>query len=720
MNRSFRSSTDGPIRPSGTPAGVFPGGLMIIAVVPSSQGEWVQRVRGILAQHASVLDIHSQAVLDGLLGNLRVDLVLLEAEYLTEEVMTTLHQVRSAYPDSMTVCVATEEAAERARVEASLTPDFWIVVPATELQLRTQIEAILALATTRISQLGTGRNDGLADGSLAVPLTRDPAHSALARSGSRSLMGSGWGLASHPDSALYRMVGRMTGSVSVEHLLVAYCDAIHELTQCVSYCLLWQDLGERDFRVARAEGLPPVLHGMLRLGRQDPLPSWLHRHRGILTRDMIADGPETAPLLRELDLCGGVLALPLFSQGVLRGVMVVGPKALGDPYLPSEAEALFVLSANAAAGVRQIELHQELEERNNYIDQVLSTMESGVVTIGVNSLIRVCNAYAARVLRMNPQTVIGQDVRALPAPLGDYLYACLTHGEERTHEELSVLGGEATLRVSTRRLTSPYFGTIGSMLLVEDTTAERALAEQRRREERREVINQVVARFAHELKNPLATIQVFAELLPTRLDDPDFQSFWADHVRRDIHRLDDLVTKLVSLAETPESFRTPVSVRELVQLACERVEMLEAGGCDRIQCDISDDLPPVRVDANVMARALAHLLRQGLAAGTGTARVEAALQEGPEGERPVAIFVRVPQPAPAAEDPHRLLDLSFVLDHPDVDLGPSASQRLVESQGGALDAFNEGRETVFRISLIPESSVTAGAPQPVREERQRR
>jgi nitrogen-specific signal transduction histidine kinase len=663
---------------------------MITAVLLSGEGPdgasglWLDQLRTALRRVAVVVEADVEHHPAQALGSLPVDLITLGAEYLTEPMAQALGTLQTTYPDAVTLCAVPQEVAERARVEGTLNPDFWIILPASDLQLRTQLETVAAFVSA-------GGNRALAR--TDVSLAR-PASGVLAST-------NGAGHMTRPENALYRMVGRMTGSFDAEHLLEAFCEAVHEMTGCVNYCLLWQQPNSREFRVVRAEGLPPVVPEMCRFAPTDPLPSYLQRNRGIVVRDQLAEMPERAAVLRELDLCGGVLAIPMFSQSVLRGILAVGPKVLGIPYQAAEAEALFVLSANAANAARQAELHRELEARNAYIDQILFTMESGVVTIDLDARIRVCNPCAARILRVNGAGVIGRDLRALPSPLGDYLYSCLTYGEERSREELAVLGGQVLVRVSTRRLLSANGSLMGSMMLVEDLTVERALAAERRRSDRNEVIGQVVARFAHELKNPLVAIHTFAELLPSRFDDLEFVQFWSEHVMREVRRLDDLVAKLVSLSEQPPSKRQVVDVAALVQMAIERVAALDDKAPEVIQPSISDDLPAVQVDAEVMAAALSHLLRYGLGPDHKPVRVEAALQPGPEGEQPVAIFIRTTNNRTDPEEPIRLLDPSWVLDHPDVDLGPSASQRLVESQGGALVVFRDKEELVFQVSLIP-------------------
>jgi PAS domain S-box-containing protein len=648
----------------------------------AGHSEQADMLSDIIAEFATVFEVDPDAAAS--MANVPVDVIILQGQPLTDRVIALLNRVRATHPNSVTVCAADEEVAERARIDGTIAPDFWVIASGSPAQLRAQIEPIMSFVTAG------GRR------ALAEDLPGDVHHEAASSQGTNGTNGT-----NGSETSLHRIIRRMTSSSDREQLLEAYCDAVQEETRCVSYCLLWQDADETDFCPVQCEGLTPMLESTGRLAVADALPSWLYRARGVVTREALLRANGGVRVLREMETFGGVLAVPLFSQAILRGIMIVGPKALGDAYLPAEAEGLFMLSASAAAAVRQAELHGELDARNKYIAQILSTMESGLITLGIDGNVRVFNPYAARVLGLQAEDVLGHDLRALPSPLGDMLYACLAYdGEEVSGQEVSVLGGQVAVRVSTRRLGDPRGLLMGSMMLLEDITAEQALAEERRKAERTEIINQIVARVAHELKNPLATIYTFAQVLPATFDDPEFQH-WSELVRRDVRRLDDLVTKLVSLAESPDSTREIVEVIEIVGHAVARLEQLDESARSHVALRMSGGLPMVRVDTNLMSAALSHLLRYALGVERDTVTVEAKFETSSGGDLPVVIFVRSRAQDPGMDDPHLLLDPAYVLEHPEIDLGPSASQRLIESQGGQLEAYRENGTLVFRISLAP-------------------
>lgn len=78
-------------------------------------------------------------------------------------------------------------------------------------------------------------------------------------------------------------------------------------------------------------------------------------------------------------------------------------------------------------------------------------------------------------------------------------------------------------------------------------------------------LGRLVGALAHEVRNPLATIRTFAELLPERADDPQFRTRFAEVVSQDVGRIDALVERLGELAELAPPQRQPVDVSALLE-----------------------------------------------------------------------------------------------------------------------------------------------------------
>ncbi|MBW2542305.1 MAG: hypothetical protein JRF15_09455, partial [Deltaproteobacteria bacterium] len=58
----------------------------------------------------------------------------------------------------------------------------------------------------------------------------------------------------------------------------------------------------------------------------------------------------------------------------------------------------------------------------------------------------------------------------------------------------------------------------------------------------------LAAAIAHEMRNPLSTIRTFAELLPSRYDDPEFRARFGELVGQDAQRIEAVIARLGELA----------------------------------------------------------------------------------------------------------------------------------------------------------------------------
>jgi DNA-binding NtrC family response regulator len=87
----------------------------------------------------------------------------------------------------------------------------------------------------------------------------------------------------------------------------------------------------------------------------------------------------------------------------------------------------------------------------------------------------------------------------------------------------------------------------------------------------------LVGALSHEVRNPLATIRTFAELLPRRFQDPEFRERFAEMVRDDVSRIDALVERLAEVAALGQPGRDKVDVTALLEeLLAQRRDAIRA------------------------------------------------------------------------------------------------------------------------------------------------
>ena len=141
------------------------------------------------------------------------------------------------------------------------------------------------------------------------------------------------------------------------------------------------------------------------------------------------------------------------------------------------------------------------------------------------------NPRAAEILGLDAQAIVGQDLRVLPSPLGDMLYEALSSGRAQPRAEIRLALRGLWLEVSTYPVRGDE--TAGAVLVLDDLTAQKELAAQKREAEQFDLLTRVIARIADEIKNPLVSINTFMELIGERFDDPDFRRHFSSVVAGD-------------------------------------------------------------------------------------------------------------------------------------------------------------------------------------------
>ncbi|OLC35019.1 MAG: hypothetical protein AUH81_11160 [Candidatus Rokubacteria bacterium 13_1_40CM_4_69_5] len=486
-------------------------------------------------------------------------------------------------------------------------------------------------------------------------------------------------------------------------LLDMFLDAIGELLRPTRSALLLLDNGGQTYRVRAHRGLAPQVVEAVRVSATHGLSRWLATQgRPARLQDL------TDPaLIAELRLLGGVVAVPLLTQGELVAMLVVGQPVVGGTYGRHQTEILFDLATHLATAIRDITLHHQLQQEKEFSERILAHMSSGVITIGRDERVGTMNRRAEEILGLSAVDVIRQDLRALPSPLGDMLYETLAYGRALAKSEIQLALRGLWLEVSTYPIRGEGPTPLGAVLVFEDRTAQKELAAQKRQTQEFQLLGRVIARIADEIKNPLVSINTFVELIDERYDDPDFRKLFSSVVRRDVRRLVQVFEKLSALVSEGELNFLTVDVHAVVEEVVTAIELADEGLSKRLQLDVPGDRTPqmVKVDPVQLRKALSYLVWYLAHASSPAEEAKVSLSVGRHAEKDGTEEVRILISSRTAAVPTDRLDRIFdpvqMVQESLIDVGPAVSQRLIEALGGQL-RFRQGRhELAFHVTLPP-------------------
>ena len=252
-----------------------------------------------------------------------------------------------------------------------------------------------------------------------------------------------------------------------------------------------------------------------------------------------------------------------------------------------------------------------LESRRALIEAVMSGVSAGVISVGPDGEIRLLNASAANLLRLDESEAVGASLANVAPELAEVLA-----GDARESIlQLTTAGEARTLAV---RVTADEDGRV---LTFDDIT-------QQLLDQRRAAWSDVARRIAHEIKNPLTPIQLAAERLQRRygktIEEKDgvFAQL-TDTIVRQVGDLRRMVDEFSSFARMPKPVFHPESAIDLARQALFLHEVAHPDIAFRLD---APEAAPLVCDRRQIGQALTNIVKNAVEA------IEARGDDAPPGE----------------------------------------------------------------------------------------
>ena len=261
-----------------------------------------------------------------------------------------------------------------------------------------------------------------------------------------------------------------------------------------------------------------------------------------------------------------------------------------------------------------------------------------------------------------------------------------------------------------------------------------ALAEREqrlRRSEQLATVGKMAAQITHEVRNPLTSIGLNAELLAEEFTGQDREAHkLAKAIVREVDRLTDITEQYLRFARLPEPRPEPTSVSELLRsLLLFLDEELRARGVT-VVAELDEQLPQVSLDDNQVRQTALNLVRNAAEAMTGCPPGERVLtvrsrrqDDAAAGGEPggVAIDIIDRGPGIPRENLRQIFEPFFTTKKGGTGLGLALALEVVARHGGQLSVHSPepavpspGAQPGTRFTIVfPESSAAtpaAGTP----------
>jgi signal transduction histidine kinase len=227
------------------------------------------------------------------------------------------------------------------------------------------------------------------------------------------------------------------------------------------------------------------------------------------------------------------------------------------------------------------------------------------------------------------------------------------------------------------------------------------LQENLRRLDRLANLGLVSASVAHEIKNGLVSINVFIELLLQKGEDQEM----ATVVRRELKRIDSLVTQMLRFAAPKSKAFATVQVHQLLDHSVRLLEHQMNGAMITLQRNYWADNDKLRADESQLQQAFMNLLLNAVEAvgNNGVLTIGTEIATGTDGAQRLKISIHDTGMGIAPENLAHLFEPFFTTKKNGTGLGLSITRRIVEEHRGMIEVQSEpGRGSTFIISLLLE------------------
>jgi two-component system, NtrC family, nitrogen regulation sensor histidine kinase NtrY len=427
-----------------------------------------------------------------------------------------------------------------------------------------------------------------------------------------------------------------------------------------------------------------------------------------------------------------IRALAEASNEVARGNLSHRVTTIADDELALLADSFNQMTAQLDENRRKIEAgatelrekNLALEERRNYIETVLESLSTGVISLDESDRVTTINAAATGMLKLESAPPVKTELAEIvSADDHAVLHRLLRRARRTGHAaEQTELGRNSSpdstsipVALTASALRSSSGGGRGVVIVIEDLsellTAQRAAA-----------WSEVARRMAHEIKNPLTPIQLSAERIAKNFKRGTNGSNGREHdgtngdaerervaqvvdectatITREVAGLKAMVDEFSRFARLPHARLESADLNEVVLQAVTLYEDRLDGV--RMDVRLAQRLPSTMLDAEQMRRVFVNLIEnalEALAGLEGERRVTIATAHDPARGVVLAEVTDTGHGIPRS-DMGRLFQPNFSTRGRGTGLGLAIVQRIITDHSGRIRvAANHPRGAKFTIEL---------------------
>jgi two-component system sensor histidine kinase FlrB len=376
--------------------------------------------------------------------------------------------------------------------------------------------------------------------------------------------------------------------------------------------------------------------------------------------------------------------------------------SLENSYLQLQAEVVRLRSELSEANSDLARSLEENRKMRAYLTQLLDALPCGVLVLDAARNVRMVNPAGRHML--TPDAVTDGSVPPFRNESFVDFTKSLPRSTDRLEFEVETCGPAGQSRfisASLARLSRDEDGSCDYVYILRDTTEQKRMERERETNRNLKALAEMAVVLAHEIRNPLASLELFAGLLSDATRTRPVMHQWVDHLQAGLRTLSATVNNILHFHNSSATEFASVNVVRLVKETLEFLQPLarQKGIELRLTCCHPDIYLPAdphrlqQVFLNLALNAFRVMTRGGALSVRITWSVEAP-------DKVLVIEFQDQGPGIAEPDLDRIFQAGFTTHAGSPGLGLAVCKKVVEQHHGTVRVESKpGEGAKFQVCL---------------------
>lgn len=367
-------------------------------------------------------------------------------------------------------------------------------------------------------------------------------------------------------------------------------------------------------------------------------------------------------------------------------------------------------------------LHQELQRANvqldrsleenarvrGYLSRVLESLPCGVVVAGSDGRTQIINPEARRLLQV-PVQWTPETSAELPGNF-EKLIAEVPKNSFFSEQEapLPGTGGNRFIGILRANVSEGPEGAGDTIWIVRDITEQKRLASERETARRSRALADVATVLAHEIRNPLGSMELFTGLLADATAHLPETRQWVTHLQAGLRALSATVNNVLHFHGQPQAQMLPTELERVVSETMDFLQPLARQRGQQIAVNNAIGSIATNADANRLKQVFFNLALNAFRAMPPGGKLNVHLRWAPQFPGGLAqIDFQDDGRGIAGELLERIFEPGFTTTPGSPGLGLAVCKKVIEQHGGEMRVNSKPQHGTTVSLFLPVSGVNA-------------